>query len=376
MKPMKTVNRLSLDPRETLRVVATRGYRKASKELRCSRGKLFDIRKANPGLYEEFRAKKEAKSPGQPQMTALTKTDGGIPAIWRQAAECRRRLVRHGQQDAWLKVQFGHALLHAKAHVSHGQWLPELKVYCEWHARSAERFMRVAEKCVPATHLKFDNLSNLALEPLPDEVEALIREAINGRSFSRLYKDLFPGSAAKAKDKTEPVLPAETAPGEALGKPSGTPPAAEPQPAVAAPVLNSAPPNEIADLIHRVREFAQGHPEASSEAAKVELSLQQVLQRAQIAVAAAHELLAYAGDHNGASHAITSDLGAGKLDSGASLLSGQADLDAADATGAQMVREEVRDGFTQPSNCVTGERIVAGHVCVAHRNPIRIRGCP
>ncbi len=112
-----------------------------------------------------------------------------IPPIWAKAAECLRMLTANKQQATMLKVEIGFQLLGAKEALGHGKWLEQLRLYCPLNIKSAERYMCLAENCIPAEFRKFDNLSNSTPLSLSPEGRTRMQETIAGRSIQKLYED-------------------------------------------------------------------------------------------------------------------------------------------------------------------------------------------
>ena len=112
-----------------------------------------------------------------------------IPPIWIRAAECKRMMTANKQQATLLKVEIGFQLLGAKEALGHGKWLEQLRLYCPLTIKTAERYMGLAENCIPAEYRKFDNLSNSTPLSLSPEGRSKMQETIGGRSTQRLYED-------------------------------------------------------------------------------------------------------------------------------------------------------------------------------------------
>lgn len=85
--------------------------------------------------------------------------------------------------------KIGFQLLGAKEALGHGKWLEQLRLYCPLNLKSAERYMRLAENCIPAEFRKFDNLSNSTPLSLSSEGRTKMQETIAGRSIQKLYED-------------------------------------------------------------------------------------------------------------------------------------------------------------------------------------------
>jgi hypothetical protein len=112
----------------------------------------------------------------------------GVPALWAEATKCKLLLKQKDQEEAELKTEWGFYLLAAKAKTEHGYWLKDLRLYCSISDRTAERYMRVAEHCVPKEFRKFDTLPNSEPVVLPPEGRAAMKTAIAGRTMGTMYK--------------------------------------------------------------------------------------------------------------------------------------------------------------------------------------------
>ncbi len=110
-----------------------------------------------------------------------------IPALWAAAAKCKLLLKINDQEEAELKTEWGFYLLAAKAKTEHGYWLRDLRRYCWISDRSAERYMRVAEFCIPQEFRQFGTLSNSEPVVLPPEGRAAMKTAIAGRAMGAMY---------------------------------------------------------------------------------------------------------------------------------------------------------------------------------------------
>lgn len=278
---MKRKAKLHTEYRKLSNYSVLTSVRKAAQRFNISHGKVYRARQVFPPPPAAVPPKAKASSTGP----------GSIPAIWCKAFKLGHRLVAHQQQDALLRVLLGYELLRAKAAVPFGDWLGQLKQYCPWHSRSAEKFQRVAETLVPSKHLKFEGPSYL--RPLPRKVVRQIKATIAGRSFERLYNDLFKkATALKPKNNAEAAVPKAIAKEANLtGEiPHAAQMATEAVRVEAMP--QQTPAQAIAQLERRIRELSKKRPEMAPEVAKIGLGLQQ----AQIVVIAAQELLARAGE--------------------------------------------------------------------------------
>lgn len=287
---MKANPKLTAEYRRLARYSYKTTVRAATDRFQVSRGKVDDARKVYPP--SAFSLKLKTGRGSIRSMVVPNKTRNSIPARWCRAAEAGRRLVANQQQEAILKVIYGYELIRAKAHVDFGDWLDELKRYCPYGCGSAGKFMRVAEHLIPPRYLKFTGPANLGQRPLPRKVLSQIRATIAGRAFEKLHDDLFKSKTPKPKIDAEAAVPKEIAQEPCLtGK---IPPASEKTTEVANIELlhPQAPVQVIAQLARRIMELPKKRPEMATEAAEMELKLQQ----ARIVVIAAQELLARAGE--------------------------------------------------------------------------------